>query len=163
MKRINDPEILEKCLQLLSTLKLTIQENGFDPENDKKTLTKLYGRRSNEPDSDNDLFKTYETVPTISDMQGLAQAKEYFLNELNNEVQRLIRNHEKQRLVEANHMKLESLRRSIPESPRLDQLLRYSASLERSFDRTLNQLERAQRMRLGQPVPPAINVKVSSS
>jgi len=43
----------------------------------------------------------------------------------------------------------------------LDRLLRYEASLERTFDRTLNQLERLQRMRLGQPVPPPVKVELS--
>jgi hypothetical protein len=36
-----------------------------------------------------------------------------------------------------------------PDAPAFDRLLRYEASLERSFDRTLGQLERLQRMRLG--------------
>ncbi len=42
-----------------------------------------------------------------------------------------------------------------------ERLLRYEASLERSIDRTLNQLERRQRMRLGQPVPPTLKVELS--
>ena len=50
-----------------------------------------------------------------------------------------------------------------PESPALHRLLDYEASLERAFDRTLSQLERLQRMRLGQAVPPQIDVNVSSS
>ncbi len=41
-----------------------------------------------------------------------------------------------------------------------DQLLRYEATLERAIDRTIAQLERLQRMRLGQPVPPSIDVNV---
>ncbi len=45
---------------------------------------------------------------------------------------------------------MEKLRLSIPEGPGLDKLLRYEAALDRSFDRTLSQLERLQRMRLGQ-------------
>jgi hypothetical protein len=45
----------------------------------------------------------------------------------------------------------------------LDRLPRYEASIERSFDRTLTQLERIQRMRLGQPVAPPIKVDISSS
>jgi hypothetical protein len=49
-------------------------------------------------------------------------------------------------------MKLEALRRHVPLAPQFDYLLRYEASLERNFDRTLTQLERLQRMRLGQPV-----------
>ena len=47
-----------------------------------------------------------------------------------------------------------------PEAP--DRLLRYEGTLERAFDRTLAQLERVQRLRLGQPVPLPIKVSVSS-
>ena len=48
------------------------------------------------------------------------------------------------------------------EQRKLDRLLRYSASLERDFDRTLVQLERLQRIRKGQPVLPPLNVKIST-
>ncbi len=43
----------------------------------------------------------------------------------------------------------------------LDRVLRYEASLNRAFDRTLSQLERLQRMRLGQAVPPSVRVELS--
>ena len=43
-----------------------------------------------------------------------------------------------------------------------DLLQRYEGGLERAFDRTLAQLERLQRLRLGQPVPPLINVRLSA-
>jgi hypothetical protein len=42
-----------------------------------------------------------------------------------------------------------------------DHLLRYEAALERNFDRTLTQLERLQRMHLGQPVLPKLEVQRS--
>lgn len=58
-------------------------------------------------------------------------------------------------------MKLEVLRQYVPLTPQFDHFLRYEASLERSFDRTLTQLERLQRMRLGQPVPPKLEVQHS--
>jgi hypothetical protein len=45
--------------------------------------------------------------------------------------------------------------------PEMDLRLRYASSLYRDVDRTLNQLERLQRMRTGQPVPPTITVEVS--
>jgi len=51
----------------------------------------------------------------------------------------------------------------LKEPRRWDLLLRYEATLDRAIDRTLNQLERYQRLRLGHPVPPPINVNVSSS
>ncbi len=59
--------------------------------------------------------------------------------------------------------KLEELCRSVPDPPELDRLLRYEASLERSFDRTLSQLEHLQRIRLGQPVLPKLEVRHSLS
>jgi hypothetical protein len=47
--------------------------------------------------------------------------------------------------------------------PEGDRLLGYETSLDRAIDRVLNQLERHQRMRLGHPVLPAVNVNVTSS
>lgn len=58
---------------------------------------------------------------------------------------------------------VEHLCRRVLDNPGLDRLLRYEASLERQFDRTLSQLERLQRMRLGQPVLPRIEVRHSLS
>jgi hypothetical protein len=44
-----------------------------------------------------------------------------------------------------------------------DHLLRYEASIERAFDRALTQLERKQRMRLGQPILPPIKLDLGSA
>jgi hypothetical protein len=50
---------------------------------------------------------------------------------------------------------------SVPSAPVLERLIRYEVMLERSFDRTLGQLDRLQRMRLGHPVPPPVKLEVS--
>jgi len=50
----------------------------------------------------------------------------------------------------------------IPSQDAFDRLLRYEAHLSREFDRTLTHLERLQRMRKGQPVPPPLRLEVSS-
>jgi hypothetical protein len=55
---------------------------------------------------------------------------------------------------------LESLNSTAP-PPKFDQLVRYEISLDRSIDRTLTQIERFQRIRLGQPVLPAIKITVN--
>jgi|SRR5690348_10106831 len=47
-------------------------------------------------------------------------------------------------------------------APSLDALLRCETNLERTFDRTLNQLERLQRIRKGLPAPPTLNVDLST-
>jgi len=64
--------------------------------------------------------------------------------------------------VTSRKLKLQALSRHVPEGPQLDRLLRYEAMLERGIDRTLNQLERAQRMRRGEPVTPPINLNIST-
>jgi hypothetical protein len=58
--------------------------------------------------------------------------------------------------------RLESESGGVPEAHRLDRLMRYSTSLDREFERTLNQLLRLQQIRKGQPVPPTLNVNVST-
>ena len=45
----------------------------------------------------------------------------------------------------------------------LNHFPRYEANIDRAFDRTLTQLERNQRMRMGHPVAPPIELVVSSS
>ena len=98
--------------------------------------------------------------------RGFASPEEYkkcFLEKVADERRRLERYKKMRPSIESNRMKLQALCRNVPDSPRLDSLLRYGASLERTFDRTLSQLERAQRMRLGQQVAPRIDVNVSSS
>ena len=57
---------------------------------------------------------------------------------------------------------IEFLRANVPEVSQLDRLLRYETTLERNFDRILNQIERLQRLRKGQPVSPTLDVRVST-
>jgi hypothetical protein len=58
-------------------------------------------------------------------------------------------------------MKLLVLSRSVPDAVQMDRLLRYGTSLDRELERILKQLERLQRMRLGQPLPSRLDVNVS--
>ncbi len=49
----------------------------------------------------------------------------------------------------------------LPSSSVLGQPAPYEAAIERAFDRTLNSLERLQRMRLGHAVPPPLKLELS--
>jgi hypothetical protein len=49
----------------------------------------------------------------------------------------------------------------IPSLDASDRLLRYEAHLSRERDRILNRLERMQRIRKGQPLPPQLDVEIS--
>ena len=82
---------------------------------------------------------------------------------IDKEIRRLKKHQKARAAIESERLKVEALRRVVPESPALDRLLRYEASLERNIDRTLSHLERLQRMRLGQPVLPKLEVSHSMS
>ena len=49
---------------------------------------------------------------------------------------------------------------SIPDTSAADKLLRYETTLERQLYRAMDQLERLQRQRCGQAVPPPITIDV---
>lgn len=168
MQEISDPEILDKCLGLLRDLKLGIENAGLDNNRDSVLLTKLYGscaRRDQKPT----LFDRYRTSLSIANrseeerqQNGSAsseQGKKSFLEELEGEIKRL----DRYKSVEADRIRLHGLRYYVPDSSQPDRLLRYETSLERNIDRTLSQLERLQRIRMGQPVPPKLEVQHSLS
>jgi hypothetical protein len=177
IRRIAIPEVLQRCLELLKELSGRIEQNDFDTENDEGNLRMLYvGFEQDDREKhtwdwyprkfwQRSLVDSYQRLSRLRE-GGEPSEHEYrneFLREIAEEMKRLERYKQERASVESNRRKLEGLRRSVPDSPRLDQLLRYAAYLERTFDRTLSQLERAQRMRLGQPTAPRIDVNVSSS
>jgi hypothetical protein len=167
--RIANPRARDSCLRLLVELKNSMRKEGFSLEDDKSKLTIVYGKLDPEHWETN-LFNSYSywsTFTSVSNEIGKElecpspeECKEYFIKELDDEIKRLKQYKKEQISVEASRTKLEKLRQSVPDSPRMDALLRYAASLERAFDRTLSQLERVQRMRRGQPVPPRFELEV---
>jgi len=169
---IANPVALRACLDLLGELKDGIEVRGFEPKLDTTVLTKLYG----DYDEENyyqPLFHSYllwSRAASFSaeecEQRGLPspeQSKEGFLGEVKEAIKQL-RNYEKEHeKIVSSKLGLESLRHTVPDTPVLDRLLRYETTLERATDRLLNQLERLQRMRLGKPVLPPINLNLTAS
>lgn len=89
--------------------------------------------------------------------------KNYVLERIDSEIRRLKNFQKEYGLIERNQMEIEKLRQNVPDDPRAERLVRYEASLERAFDRTLTELERVQRMRKGQPIPPPLKLDISNS
>jgi hypothetical protein len=172
IRRIANVEALRACCSRLKVLKEGIETNGFNPQNDLPILTQLYGHL-NDDHWQIDIFKIYkvyagtagvpEEIREKSKYFSPEECKNRFLKEVENEIIKLDSYLVKRGPIEQVRGNLESLCRNVPDSPRFDRLLRYSTNLERTFDRTLSQLERAQRIRLGQPVVPRIDVNVLSS
>lgn len=172
IRKIADAEVLERCFQLLKELTDAIEDNGFDVKSDAEILTKLFGEPSSEKwqrtllDSYQIWLGTAKCSEEERQQHGYARpedCKKNFLEDLAAEIKRLERYKKARASMESEKRKLEVLRQHVPLTPQFDHLLRYEASLERNFDRTLNQLDRAQRIRLGQPVLPKLEVRHSLS
>ena len=165
---IANPILLQRCLDLLKSLKQDVETRGFDSEIDEPILSDIYGGRD-DSGTTRSSYRTWQYTAECSDEEraqnGYAtveQCKWNFLAKLESEIRRLTQYKKARAPIESEKMRLESLRRRTPEGPGLDRLLQYATSLERAIDRVLTQLERHQRMRLNQPVMPPIKVDVSA-
>lgn len=165
--KIDDPHVLESCLDKLSAIRSEIERFGFDDGSYHIDLGLLYGARyAGRPG--NDLFDYYHEClgamklpPTEREKRGFTSQEDCitkFVSATAKEIHRLEglrkyplpkpnRSHGTDRHLPTG---IELLQCVIPNSDRLDSLLQYEASVERSIERTLGQLERLQRNRYNQ-------------
>jgi hypothetical protein len=166
IRGIADPEILARCLVLLRILRKRIEEVGFDMDQNNAILTNLYGSSKFERGQQTILgsYEKWLREANRSEEERLRNqsasregCRENFLVDLDGEIRRL----ERSQSVAAERSRIEQLRLSVPGSSQPDRLLRYEVNLQKNIDRTLSRLERLQRVRLGHPAPPSINLNVS--
>jgi hypothetical protein len=169
IRNIHNPHVLDRCLELLAELHEAFAVKGFQPD-DEEILQEIYGdpERSKLNEDLYDEYRIWLQTAGASEVERIAkgyaspeESKQIVLERIDEEIRRLKRYQKTRAAVEAERRKVDALRRRVPDSPALDRLLRYEAGLERAFDRALGQLERLQRMRLGQPVAPPLRVDVS--
>jgi hypothetical protein len=164
---------LRLSLDYLKYLQAMIGKRGLLPDIDTIILTAAYGYPNKKPRTDRNLHEDYLDLHahsiatpeerTQKSLLSPEQCKSRFLERLDAEIKRLEACRNTQMQVVLNHVETESCRRSIPDSSALDRFLKYNARIERDIDRTLSRLERLQRMRRGQAVPPPIQVNLSSN
>jgi hypothetical protein len=165
---IQNPEVLKRCIELLVELRQRIESSGLSQHQDEGILRTIYGYRphfwENLVDKYSIWFQTAEAPARERQSKGYPvpeQCKAFLLQEIDAEIARFKQYQEKRESIESERRKVEVLRQNVPDSRGLERLLRYETSLERAFDRTLMQLERAQRMRKGQPPPPQLDVNIT--
>ncbi len=168
---IQNPNILARCIELLVELRDGIKTDGFDEEPDMGILEMIYGDerrvrvRQTLLDSYDSWVATSQTSEEVRKGEGYASPADCnrnFATEIDLEILRLEQFQRSQTSIEAARSELDRLGFNVPESHALDRLIRYEASLDRSFARTLDQLERLQRIRRGQPVPSTLKVEVNN-
>ena len=146
-----NPVSLQRSVDLLKSVKSFLLLRGFNSECDFQLLARVFGRMDSIPECL--LYGQYELESP--------EAKEKYLAHLQSYIDSIENSERISNEISAPRERMERKSACVPESARLDRILRYSASLERDFDRTLNQLERLQRMRKGQPAAPTLNVNIS--
>ena len=164
---LHDSDVLKRCLELLAELREEIKTTGFSQKRDTSILERIYGAAAYSSARLQSEYSVWFDTSQASEEERLREGyatpedcKVNVLDEIDAEVRRLKTLHKRRKGSDSERVNIDLFRRSVPESPWLDRVLRYEASLERAFDRTLNQLERVQRLRQGQPVP-RLDVSIS--
>jgi hypothetical protein len=166
-----DAQSLINILEVLKDFRGQFRKKGFQEEQDKRKLKEIYGTPDVTDIRGADIIYQYnyllgksKAAAERSDGENrppIEASKEKMLQVLEEEIQRIHTLVEKLEAHQAQAMELKKLSGTIPWEPGMERILRYEASLERAFDRALVQLERLQRMRLGQPVAPPIKVELT--
>jgi hypothetical protein len=176
---------LQGGIDALWELRKLVQEKGLNWERDRDALKTLYGsvkeqggeghstlgvvhdgQEDRGPDPHGPLASKYRELAVMGkDQDGstnlAADAAESMVSMLTEKI-KVFESIFRDWSARSDHRnRLKAATMVVPGQEVADRLQRYEASLERSFDRTLSQLERLQRLRLGQPVPPALKVDVS--
>lgn len=170
IRHVTNPKILERCVELLRELHENIKTDGFAPDQDHEILNKLYGTNEHLHQTVKKEYAVWSATADCSEEErqqnGYASPEQCVANVLDaieHETKRLISYNRARKQVDSAKTQIDKLRGSVPGLADMDRLIRYEATINREFDRTLNQLERAQRMRLGQPVLPPIKLDLSST
>jgi len=158
-----NPYLLCKSVEILDALKGAISARDFERETDERLLGILYGESKT-----GDIWFSYRVL--ADEVEGAASSQEHqstigeckkaFLQSLEIETRRIQQRFRDLKTREEVEGPLQEESLAIPQGLELDRLLRYEARLEGEFDRTLQQLERLQRMRRGEAVPPTVKVDV---
>jgi hypothetical protein len=168
LMRGDNPIIVSEARELLRLLRMNLTTFGF--KENSRILRKLYGEDADggNPRGLRWLYECYATVSTGAKKEcgeeaeaAEAERKVVMLHLIDDEIEHLT---ELQKMLEAADQEKIQYRLSaavIPGPQASDRLLRLEVHLSREIDRILNWLERLQRTRKGQPLPPQVDVSIS--
>lgn len=167
LKHDSNPYVLEDAIWILKRFRDLVECAGFREEEDYDTgpLEKVYGVGQS-PLTLLHMFLVMSKMAAVYRKQSNEAAVEKLerlaLKGLDGEIDCLGRLLKGERRLAAERQEYSTSAALVPEQSTTEKFVRYEAHLSREFDRTLNQLERCQRIRLGQPVLPAIKADVTS-
>jgi hypothetical protein len=170
LKYQDNPLLLREAILMLSVERYRLKEFGFrrDPP---WILRRLYGLDHEDAAPFGTIFHMYlhcaqsegrpENSVSQADVESEEDRKNQMLRILDDEIKRLEELRELSLALCFERIEYNKLTHLVPPPAVSERLLRYETHLSREFDRTLSQLERLQRMRLGLPIGPPINLRLS--
>jgi hypothetical protein len=162
---------IQFLLNRLKDLRAEVEQEGFLTELGKETLLKMYS-----PQTDgfattllviNEL--TIGALPVDGDVsadsgelpEDTEAHRKAMLDTIDTEMERLKGLEDHAGYAEDLRYESEVMRYHLPTSESSDKILRYETTIERQLYRAINQLERLQRQREGESVPPPIQIDLS--
>jgi hypothetical protein len=166
LRDTSNPYVIRDAIDILTQFRASFEKNGFKKDEDPWLLRKLYGL-----DHDNaapiGLLRSFQLCSKLAagelktvEPHSADELKKEMLECLDAEIERL-------KILEVLMLAAGERRGEhhttaalIPAQGDLDRIIRCETHLSREYDRLLNQLERVQRIRLGQPTPPTIRLEI---
>jgi hypothetical protein len=166
LKYIFNPLVIREAKEMLLRARAAIIMPRF--AEDSRIFKKLYGQ-DQDGGTPNGLRLFYELHAMCAelalqhgDKSVCAELTENLVALIDCEIERLTRLEKALETEERQRLEHKSSAAIIPGQEVSDRLLRYETHLSREIEKVLNQLERWQRMRKGQPVPPPVDVNISA-
>jgi len=167
LKFINNPFVVREAKEVLASFRQVLTTYGF--REDSRLLAKLYGRDQDggTPHGLRLHYELYAALARLAQKRGDDKSEETELKKImvafmDREIERLTEIEKLVETADTQRLEYKSSAAIIPGQEASERLLRYETHFSREIDRILNQLERLQRIRNGQPVPPTLNVNLAT-
>jgi hypothetical protein len=145
------------CAYLMVCLRKLRAAVEADGELTEEALADFESSLGNEPD----LFASILSYGAGTEETPKEEAKAKVLDLIKNEMERLIQRDEECEVQEESEERERQAASVLPKATVLDRILRYETALERQLYRAMSQLERLQRRRQGENVPPPVAIQTS--
>jgi hypothetical protein len=160
LRDVTNPLVIETAIRLLKQSRDLLEKFGFERGEDPWRLRKLYGLDHDRkvPLSIYLVYLQHSKLATDSP-KGSEPApspdelKKQMIEIFNEEIERLEALALSAEYLDRRREEFSTATASIPSKDVLERLLRYATHWSREIERTLDQLERMQRARVGKPVP----------
>jgi len=163
--------VVQEAKEIVELFREVFNVRGFSV--DPGLLTKLYGvdldhQQGRSPYGLRRLYDAFAATCVKlakepgDDKSEESKVKQIMLAAIDSEIKRLAALENCLEIADMQRGRYKASAAIIPGQETSERLLRYETHFGREIDRILNQLERLQKMRKGEPVPPTLNVKVST-